>query len=917
MSQNGTILVVDDAPSALKLMASLLVAEGYAVRPADSGEMALAAIDAALPELILLDVRMAGMDGYEVCRRLKAQERTRHIPIIFVSAVADAEDRAKGLKLGAVDYISKPLQPAELLARVRTQLTLSRAAAALERQAQELRQTNERMKQEIDLRAQAEQVLRKSEERYREFYERSPLGYQSLDADGRFIIVNQAWLEILGYTSDEVKGKWFGDFLAPEFVAVFRERFPLFKAAGTIHSEFWMIRKDGSRCYVGFDGRIGHHADGQFKQTHCILHDMTERKLAADALFNEQERLRVTVQSVGDAVIATNRAGKVTVLNTVAEQLTGWSRRDAMGRDVNEIFHIINELTGEPAVNPVMTVLACGTMQGLANHTALIARDGTRRSIADSGAPIRDGEDNIIGVVLIFRDVTDERKAEDALRESEQRYRTLANAGQALVWTSGLDKGCNYFNEPWLLFTGRTLEQELGNGWTEGVHPEDFDRCLKTYVTAFDRRERFSMEYRLRHASGEYRWLQDDGTPRFDGRGNFLGYIGHCLDITERKRDQEALQAAKLAAETATAAKDQFIAMLSHELRTPLTPALMAVSAMLEMRTDLPPEVRKDLAGMQQNIEREARLIDDLLDLTRLARGKIHLHFEVVDVHACLRSAMEVCQADVDAKHAEVLLFLDAGNRMVWADPDRLRQVFWNLFRNAMKFMPMQGKITIRSRSSGGRLYIEITDNGIGIAREVLPRLFQPFEQADQSRSRKYGGLGLGLAIAGTIATLHKGSISASSPGVNQGATFTVELPTIDAMPERHLPEAAPLPADPSARRLLVVEDDVDTLRLLTRLLRSWGYVVVPADGVRAALKAAESEKFDLLVSDIGLPDGSGTDVMRAVKERYGLRGIAVSGYGTDDDKQSSLDAGFEQHLTKPLDFRTLASAIKTSVQRH
>ncbi|MBF0482507.1 MAG: PAS domain S-box protein, partial [Desulfovibrionaceae bacterium] len=243
--------------------------------------------------------------------------------------------------------------------------------------------------------------------------------------------------------------------------------------------------------------------------------------------------------------VTTDVSGCITRMNPAAEKLTAWPINDARGKPLNEVFHIVNAQTREPAADPVRHVLETGRVVGLANHTSLLARNGMEYQIADSAAPIRSSSGDTIGVVLVFSDVTSKYEASERLAESEKRFRTLADTGQALIWTSGLDKLCDYFNLSWLNFTGQTLEHELGNGWVEGVHPEDLDNCLKTYVGAFDRREPFSIIYRLRRHDGEYRWIQDDGTPRFDSRGEFIGYIGHCLDITEHQLAGKELGDAK------------------------------------------------------------------------------------------------------------------------------------------------------------------------------------------------------------------------------------------------------------------------------------------------------------------------------------------------------------------------------------
>lgn len=267
-----------------------------------------------------------------------------------------------------------------------------------------------------------------------------------------------------------------------------------------------------------------------FNEMSMRLHD------AVGNLQASEEQLTVTLNSIGDALIAVDLAGQINLMNPVAERLTGWSLKEARGREISEIFRIENAQTGEAAEIPIDQVLAEGLVVGLANHTVLFSRDGRHYHIADSAAPIHDSAGQLIGVVMVFRNVDEEYRLNQALAESEQHFRTLADSGQALIWTAGLDKDCDFFNQVWLNFTGRSLQQELGSGWTQGVHPDDFQHCLDTYIQAFDRRESFSMIYRLRRHDGEYRWILDEGMPRQDTQGNFLGYIGHCLDITEQRQ---------------------------------------------------------------------------------------------------------------------------------------------------------------------------------------------------------------------------------------------------------------------------------------------------------------------------------------------------------------------------------------------
>jgi diguanylate cyclase (GGDEF)-like protein/PAS domain S-box-containing protein len=275
---------------------------------------------------------------------------------------------------------------------------------------------------------------------------------------------------------------------------------------------------------------------GSFNRMRAHLHT------AIANLQASEEQLSVTLQSIGDALIATDLAGQISLMNPVAERLTGWSLADARGRRIEEVFQIENAETGLAAEIPIDRVLTEGLVVGLANHTVLISRGGQRYHIADSAAPIKDADGHLNGVVMVFHTVDEEYRLNQALAESELHFRTLADAGQALVWTSGLDGNCDYFNQVWYDFTGRTPEQEAGAGWAQGVHPEDLQQCMETYMQAFNARQAFSMVYRLRRYDGEYRWLLDEGKPRYDTQSRFLGFIGHCLDITDQRQAEAEIR---------------------------------------------------------------------------------------------------------------------------------------------------------------------------------------------------------------------------------------------------------------------------------------------------------------------------------------------------------------------------------------
>ncbi|HEX8342988.1 MAG TPA: ATP-binding protein [Tepidisphaeraceae bacterium] len=362
----------------------------------------------------------------------------------------------------------------------------------------------------------------------------------------------------------------------------------------------------------------------------------------------------------------------------------------------------------------------------------------------------------------------------------------------------------------------------------------------------------------------------------------------------------------------ANQAKDRFLAVLSHELRTPLSPVLLSISAM-EADQTLPESTRTDLAMARRNIELEVRLIDDLLDLSRIRSGKLRIAPHAVSVHALLDLVLGICADDLRARGIRADLAKQAARDVVSGDPARLQQVFWNLVKNAAKFSGRDDRITVRTRQIGEEIEIEVRDNGVGINPDVLPRLFNAFEQGQLKSKQQFGGLGLGLAISKAIVDIHHGTIVAASDGLGSGATFTVRLP-LTAVAAAAAPPRPELGPATTPTRLLLVEDHEDTARILTRLLTNAGYGVMTAGGVDEAKRFLAEHAFDVLVSDIGLPDGTGYELMEFVRTDYRLPGIAMSGYGMDEDLARSRAAGFGEHVVKPVEFGQLHAALQRAV---
>ncbi len=384
---------------------------------------------------------------------------------------------------------------------------------------------------------------------------------------------------------------------------------------------------------------------------------------------------------------------------------------------------------------------------------------------------------------------------------------------------------------------------------------------------------------------------------------------------TELAQRARQLERAKENAEEANRAKDQFLAVLSHELRTPLTPVLAAAIELESTGGRNPETLRDSLRLIRRNVELEARLIDDLLDFTRITKGRMQLNLAPMDAHQAIRGAVEMCQPEIEKKGHRLETALDAAESSVRGDAPRLLQIFWNLISNAVKFTSAGGRITVRTANRDARFTVEISDTGIGIDPAAMPRIFQPFMQGEQSLTRKFGGLGLGLTIAKALADAHGGHIRASSSGGDAGTTMRVELPLASALTVARATTQPSAPASPArpALRILLVEDHEDTRHAMTRLLERWGYSVVVAGSVREALSRAERDSFDLLLSDLGLPDGHGTDVLRELRKKSDITAVAMSGFGMEHDLARTREAGFLAHLVKPIAAQKLRETIETA----
>jgi PAS domain S-box-containing protein len=512
--------------------------------------------------------------------------------------------------------------------------------------------------------------------------------------------------------------------------------------------------------------------------------------------------------------------------------------------------------------------------------------------------------------LLLSAAISERRWASEILRESEERFRLMADAAPVLIWMAGTDKKCDYFNKSWLDFTGRSIKQEQGDGWTEGIHPDDLAQCFKTYVNAFDARHPFEMEYRLRHASGEYRWLMDHGTPRFTPQGEFAGYIGSCIDITTRKQAEEALK-------ESDRRKDEFLATLAHELRNPLAPLKNALHILSQPGIE---ETRRREAQdiMENQLRQMVRLVDDLLDVSRISHGKIELRKNRVLFKDAIHMALETAKPFIDANGLTFSIAIPDAPLWLDADITRLSQIFANLLNNAAKYTKPGGRISLEAVAEGHTLLIKIRDTGIGIAPDMLPRIFDMFTQVDTSIARSHGGLGIGLTLVKKLVEMHGGEITAFSNGINQGSEFAVRLPLVAA------PAAAqsPIISQPKAsqsqqrkRRVLVVDDNQNLAKTLGWMVESIGHEAhVMYDGTQV-LAVARAYSPDVILLDIGLAGTNGYELGKILRQHSDLEHcilIAHTGWGQPEHRQRSKEAGFNYHLVKPVELETLAQLFSS-----
>jgi PAS domain S-box-containing protein len=686
------------------------------------------------------------------------------------------------------------------------------------------------------------------------------------------------------------------------------------------HYETVRVRKDGAPVDVSITLSPIAAPGGAIVGASKIARDITRHKEAENRLRAQEKLLRITLHSIGDAVLSTDSEGCVTFMNPVAERLTGWTEAEAFGRPVERVFHIVNETTGLPPDNPVTRALREGMAMGLANHTLLIARDGARRPIDDSAAPILDDAGRAFGAVLVFRDVTAQRHHE---RDLQLLAGVVASSGDAIVsktlegvitsWSPGAERMFGY-----------TREEAIGESITLVVPPDR--EAEESALLARVREGEHVAPFETVRVANDGRRIDVELTtsPVRDSEGQITGASQIARDISDRQRAEEMrallLQRAETArdeAATANRSKDQFLAVLSHELRTPLA-AMLGWTQMLRNRQVPAERTQHALDVIHRNTVLQARLIDDLLDVARIEAGKLHLDTQPVQLVPLIEGAVETVQRDAAAQQLDLGRQLDPEAGVIFGDPARVEQIVVNLLSNAVKFTPPGGRIDVSLDRDGDHARIVVTDTGIGIKADAVPHIFERFTQVGSGTRRAHGGLGLGLAIVRHLVQLHGGSVSADSRGEGQGATFTVRLPmmaapiAVPARPTRQAAEALAL----DGIKVVVVEDDPDAAEMVATVLRQHRAEVIITSSGAAALSLLAEYHPNVLVCDIGLPDIDGYALMERVRDLERTHGrrfvpsVALTAFASEEERQRAVAVGYQVHVSKPVEPERLVEAV-------
>ena len=794
---------------------------------------------------------------------------------------------------------------------------------------------------DITAQKQAEEALRASEERYRLLTDHSPDGVVVADANGTIQLANPSVLRMIGVSAEDMTGRNLFDFVAPEFQDHCRALIKTVTTERTVATqvECTLRGSDGRKIPVEvsavcFDG------NQQFAQ--LVLHDLTGRKQAeaererwSGQIESERDRLKQILEQMPiGVIIAEAPSGRLVFHNIEASRLLHRPFLVAEDYRVYPTYGAVREdgLPYQAEEYPAARSLMSGEIVK-SEEIKYRLEDSTETYFSVNSAPIYDPEGRMVLSIVTFIDIAERKLAEAALRESEERFAKAFQASPDGLVISRIDDAVVLeVNDSFVALSGYARDEIIGKSTLQiGLYadPSSRERALKILDDQHFVRD---FELTIRRKSGELRWILFSAEP-MDLRGEHC-WLTLSRDITERKHAEEERERlllqekeAREEAEAANRMKDEFLATISHELRTPLT-AILGWATMLNRGSLSQSQTQRALQVIEQSARSQAGLVDDILDTARIITGRLKLDAHPLEIEPVLQAAIDVIRPSAEAKRIALQVVIDDRDGIVFGDANRVQQVIWNLLANAVKFTNEGGRVEARLSRTEGHIEIAVTDTGMGIEPRFLPYVFDRFRQADSTSTRKYSGLGLGLAIVRHVVEMHGGTVAASSPGKGQGATFKVRFPRasdILLQPEKRPPgPEGKQPMQPNQTddketlgglRVLVVDDDLDTLEMLKVILHNRGADVHTASSAREALEALEHSLPDALVSDLAMPEQDGYELIELIRQRGPERGgnipaAALTAYARVEDRVRALKAGFQMYVPKPVDANELVAVV-------
>jgi PAS domain S-box-containing protein len=771
-----------------------------------------------------------------------------------------------------------------------------------------------------------------------------------LDPNGNVASWNRGAERMTGYRAEEIVGSSISTLYPPGVSAgALAQDLELTRKFGRLEHEGLRVRKDGQPFWANVILTVLRDHEGGIRGFANVTRDVTAQRTAEEALRRSEERFRLLTEAVQDyAIYMLDLRGNVDTWNAGAERIKGYKPEEIIGKNYALFFPEEDVRAGAPE-HELQVALTMGRFE---QEGYRIRKDGTRFWAGVVLTTIRDDHGRPIAFAKVTRDLTERRRVEQELRESEQRLRLLVESvrdyaiymldpqGNISTWNAGAET-----------LKGYKPHEVLGRNYALFFPPEDVAAGKPEEELEIARTQgRFEQEGERVRKDGTRFWANVVLTPIRDDGGELIGFAKVTRDLTARREAEETArtlmreQAARAAAELSKARlkeaaqlaeqaakrseeanrmKDAFLATVSHELRTPLN-AILGWAAVLRGRID--PANANAIEVIHRNAQAQAKIIEDILDVSRIMTGKLQLDLKATDLVVVVRDALEVVRPSADAKRISLALSHDPEPHLLVADPDRLQQVAWNLLSNAMKFSRAGSQVSVAILREGSRFVLSVKDEGIGIEPSFLPFVFDPFRQADDSTTRRVGGLGLGLSIVRHLVELHGGEVRASSEGPGTGATFTVSLPIRAIAPsdppenpqngkERTSGEAATSAGLLLGTKILLVDDEDDSRELVRIVLEVAGASVESARNAQEGFEAVQRFRPDVLISDIGMPDSDGYSLVRRVSELEASRGgripcIALTAYAHSRDKLKALSAGFTAHLAKPVQPEELVATV-------